>query len=93
MAAEREALRMGVQCLSKLFPTKMNHSDFVISSSGSAVQYKIDATTLRASRMTSALTLDENLLSSKLVAGLHGMTSDDDLSWTPSAVCHVTRSE
>ena len=60
MAAEREALRMGIQCLSKLFPTKMDHFDFVINNSGSAAQYKIDATTLRASRNLIAPCLNPN---------------------------------
>ena len=60
MAAEREALRMGVQCLSKLLQTKMDHFDFVISNSGSAAQYKIDATTLRVSRNTLASPLNQN---------------------------------
>ena len=60
MDAEREALRLEVQCLSKLLRRKMNHFGFVISNSGSAAQYKIDATTLRVSRMTSALTLIKN---------------------------------
>ena len=35
LSAEREALRMGVQCLSNLFPTKLNHFDSVITNSGS----------------------------------------------------------
>ena len=60
MAAEREAIRMGVQCLSKLFPIKMDHFDFVINNSGSAAQYKIDATILRISRYKIAPSLNQN---------------------------------
>ena len=60
MAAEREALRMGIQCLSKLFPTKMDHFDFVMNNPDSAAHYKIDATTLHVSRNTSAPSLNQN---------------------------------
>ena len=94
MDAAREALRMEVQCSSKLFRRKMNHFEFVISNSGSAAQYKIDATTLRVSRMTSALTFKkENCSLPHHVAGLHAMTSDDDLTWAPTSVSDVPRSE
>ena len=47
MAAEREALGKELQSLTKFFPTEVGRSDFVVNNSGSAVQNKIDATTLR----------------------------------------------
>ena len=47
MTAEREALLLGIERLTVLFPTKVSLFDFEIENSGSAVQYKLDAQSLR----------------------------------------------
>ena len=43
MVAEREALRMGIECLAVLLPTKMRLFDFEMENSDRTVQYKLDA--------------------------------------------------
>ena len=47
MTAEREALRMGIESLTVLFPTKVSLFDFKVGHSGRIVQYKLDAQSLR----------------------------------------------
>ena len=47
MVAEREALRMGVERLAALLPTKVSLVDFEIENSGGKVQYKLGAQSLR----------------------------------------------
>ena len=45
--AEREALRMGIEHLAVLFPTKVSSFDFQVECSGRTVQYKLNAQSLR----------------------------------------------
>ena len=47
MVAEREALRMGIERLAVLMPTKVSLFDFEIENLGRTVQYKLDAQSLR----------------------------------------------
>ena len=47
MTAEREALRMGIELLTVLFPTEVSSFDFQVESSGRTVQYKLNAQSLR----------------------------------------------
>ena len=47
MTAEREALRMGIEHLAVLFPTKVSSFDFQVECSGRTVQYKLNAQSLR----------------------------------------------
>ena len=39
MTAEREALRMGIEHLTVLFPTEVSSFDFQVENSGRTVQY------------------------------------------------------
>ena len=43
MTAEREAVRMGIEHLTVLFPTEVSSFDFQVESSGRTVQYKLNA--------------------------------------------------
>ena len=47
MIAEREALRMGIEHLTVLFPTEVSSFDFQVENSGRTVQYKLNAQSLR----------------------------------------------
>ena len=47
MTAEREALRMGIEHLTVLFPTEVSSFDFQVENSGGTVQYKLNAQSLR----------------------------------------------
>ena len=47
MTAEREALRMGIERLTVLFPTEVSSFDFQVGNSGRTVQYKLNAQSLR----------------------------------------------
>ena len=47
MTAEREALRMGIEHLTVLFPTEVSSFDFQVEYSGRTVQYKLNAQSLR----------------------------------------------
>ena len=47
MTAEREALRMGIEHLTVLFPTEVSSFDFKVENSGRTVQYKFNAQSLR----------------------------------------------
>ena len=47
MTAAEEALRMGIERLTVLFPTKVSMFDFKVENSGRTVQYKLDAQSLR----------------------------------------------
>ena len=47
MIAEREALRMGIEHLTVLFPTEVSSFDFQVEKSGRTVQYKLNAQSLR----------------------------------------------
>ena len=47
LTAEREAVRMGIECLTVLFPTKVSLFDFKVENSGRTVLYKFDAQSLR----------------------------------------------
>ena len=47
MIAEREALRMGIEHLTVLFPTEVSSFDFQVESTGWTVQYKLNAQSLR----------------------------------------------
>ena len=47
MTAEREALRMGIEHLTVLFPKEVSSFDFQVESSGRTVQYKLNAQSLR----------------------------------------------
>ena len=47
MTAEREALRMGIEHLTVLFPTEVSSFDFHVDNSGRTVQYKFRAQSLR----------------------------------------------
>ena len=47
MTAEREALRMGIEYLTVLFPTEVGSFDFQVESTGGTVQYKLNAQSLR----------------------------------------------
>ena len=47
MTAEREALRMGIQHLTVLFPTEVTSFDFQVENSWRTVQYKLNAQSLR----------------------------------------------
>ena len=44
--AEREALRMGIEHLTVLFPTEVSSFDFQVENSGRTVQYKLNAQSL-----------------------------------------------
>ena len=46
-AAEREALRLGIEYLTVLFPTEVSSFDFQVENSGRTVQYKLNAQSLR----------------------------------------------
>ena len=47
MTAEREALRLGIEHLTCLFPTKVSSFDFQVECTGWTVQYKLNAQSLR----------------------------------------------
>ena len=47
MVAGRQALRMGIERLAVLMPTKVSLSDFEIENLGRTVQYKLNAQSLR----------------------------------------------
>ena len=47
MTAESEALRMGVEQLTALFPVEASYFDFVIENDGRTTQYKLNAQSLR----------------------------------------------
>ena len=47
MIAEREALRMGIEHLSVLFPTEVSSFDFQVECTDRTVQYKLNAQSLR----------------------------------------------
>ena len=47
MIAEREALRMGIEHLTVLFPTVVNSFDFQVECTERTVQYKVNAQSLR----------------------------------------------
>ena len=47
MTAEREALRMGIEHLTGLFPTEVSSFDFQVERTDRTVQYKLDAQSLR----------------------------------------------
>ena len=47
MTAEREALRMGIEHLTVLFPTEFRSFDFQVENSGRTVQYKLSSQSLR----------------------------------------------
>ena len=47
MTAEREALRMGIEHLTVLFPKEVSSFDFQVENSGRTVQYKFNAQSLR----------------------------------------------
>ena len=47
MIAEREALRMGIDHLTVLFPTEVSSSDFQVECTDRTVQYKLNAQSLR----------------------------------------------
>ena len=47
MTAEREALRLGIEYLTVLFPTEVSSFDFQVESTDRIVQYKLDAQSLR----------------------------------------------
>ena len=45
--AEREALRMGIEHLTVLFPTEVSSFDFQVECTDTTVQYKLNAQSLR----------------------------------------------
>ena len=47
MIAEREALRMGIEYLTVLFPTEVSSFDFQVECTDRTVQYKLNAQSLR----------------------------------------------
>ena len=47
MTAEREALRMGIEYLTVLFPTEVSSFDFQFESTGRTAQYQLNAQSLR----------------------------------------------
>ena len=47
MIAEREALRMGIEHLTVLFPTEVSSFDFQVERTDTTVQYKLNAQSLR----------------------------------------------
>ena len=47
MTAEREALRMGIEHLTVLFPTEVDSFDVHVEKSGRTAQYKLNAQSLR----------------------------------------------
>ena len=47
MIAEREALRMGIEHLTVLFPTEVSSFDFQVECTDRTVQYKLNAQSLR----------------------------------------------
>ena len=47
MTAEREALRMGIEHLTVLFPTEVSSFDFQVECTDRTVQYKLNAQSLR----------------------------------------------
>ena len=47
MTTEREALRVGIERLTVLFPTEVSLFDFEIENSDGTTQYKLDAQSLR----------------------------------------------
>ena len=47
MTAEREALRLGIEYLTVLFPTEVSSFDFQVESTDRTVQYKLNAQSLR----------------------------------------------
>ena len=47
ITAEREALRMGIEHLTVLFPTEVSSFDFQVENSGGTVQYKLNVQSLR----------------------------------------------
>ena len=47
MIAEREALRMGIEHLTVLFPTEITSFDFQVECTDRTVQYKLNAQSLR----------------------------------------------
>ena len=47
MTAEREALRLGIEYLTVLFPTELSSFDFQVESTDRTIQYKLNAQSLR----------------------------------------------
>ena len=47
MIAEREALRIGIEHLTVLFPTEVSSFDFQVECTDRTVQYKLNAQSLR----------------------------------------------
>ena len=47
MTAEREALRMGIEHLTVLFPTEVSSFDFQVECTDGTAQYKLNAQSLR----------------------------------------------
>ena len=47
MTGEREALRLGIEYLTVLFPTEVSSFDFQVESTDGTVQYKLNARSLR----------------------------------------------
>ena len=47
MIAEREAMRMGIEHLTVLFPTEVSSFDFQVECTDRTVQYKLNAQSLR----------------------------------------------
>ena len=47
ITAEREALRLGIEYLTVLFPTEVSSFDFQVESTDRTVQYKLNAQSLR----------------------------------------------
>ena len=47
MTAEREALKLGIDFVTVLFPTEVSSFDFQVESTGRTAQYKLDAQSLR----------------------------------------------
>ena len=47
MTAEREALKLGIDCLTVLFPTEFSSFDFQVECTDRTVHYKLNAQSLR----------------------------------------------
>ena len=90
MIAEREALRMGIEHLTVLFPTEVGSFDFQVECTDRTVQYKLNAQSLRLfglhRDMNDAHRAGANRLQNKQIASLEkGMTGGSFLQGSVGA--------
>ena len=87
MTAEREALRMGIEHLTALFPTEVSSFDFQVECTDRTVQYKLNAQSLRLfglhSDVNDAHRAGANRLQNKNKQ--HSLVTSHNPTWRPSS--------